>query len=453
MNDNLRRLLLAVCATAGTAWSQNFVYPMNPPYIAVAGPNKPGCGTLPSRATLICYLPATIRAAYNFDTTFEGVPLAGNGQTIAIVEAFGSPTLVPTGSPNYSTSDLAKFDAEFAIQDPPSLSIVCPQGCPVFNPHDTKHNELGWALETMLDVEYAHAMAPGANILVVVATTSTADAINAAIASALSSGANILFQSFGEPEYLIHPSSAEVAAAHANYEQAQINGITVLAAAGDLGAANGNTHANASFPASDPLVLAVGGTEGLPYPGGLSPNGVVYGGEQVWNEDDKKDGIVWATGGSPSLLFPLPPFQTGLNLTSRTIPDVSFNAALNGGVVVYTTALGGGWYVMGGTGAAVSQWAGVIAMVNEASILKGFNPLGYINPAIYSLAQGKTANRDFHDITVGDNVFGSPVSTQLLTGSSVGFLAKPGYDAASGWGTPNVANFVVDLVNAVDQVP
>jgi subtilase family serine protease len=223
---------------------------------------------------------------------------------------------------------------------------------------------------------------------------------------------------------------------HRNYIEAVKQKITVLASTGDFGGSNGATIANAAFPASDPLNLAVGGTEGLPYPTGLSVSGV-YGAEQVWNENDPADGLVGATGGSPSLLFPVPAFQSGLNLTSRTIPDVSYNAAFNGGVIV---VLGGSHGVVGGTSAGAPQWAAIIALANQYSAAHGHGPLGYINPAVYALAESSAYATDFHDITVGDNMLGDVLP---------GFNAATGYDPATGWGTPNVSNLIPDLVNTV----
>jgi kumamolisin len=171
--------------------------------------------------------------------------------------------------------------------------------------------------------------------------------------------------------------------------------------------------ANASFPSSDPLVLAVGGTEGNPYPalgtGGLScaanttcsaglatfngpctsTNGFLvspctpfgYGGEQVWNEPDFAPGST--TGGAPSLLFGVPSYQDGLGLSSRTTPDVSYNAAINGGVLVANSALLGepAFFIVGGTSAASPQWAAIVALANQSA----GQSLGFLNPAIYKL--------------------------------------------------------------------
>jgi subtilase family serine protease len=369
-----------------------------------------------------------------------------------IVDAFGSPTI---------QNDLDLFDHLFGIPAPPSFTILCdPAGCPATpvtaNP---KHGEVGWAIETSLDVEYAHAMAPGANIVLVVASTSSGNAINSAETRAIKLyPGSIMSQSFGIPEILIRGNKGQILQAHRNYETAAAEGMTVLASSGDLGATNGFSTANPQFPSSDPLVTAVGGTQGLPYipigtndscpmgqicssglatfegpcvlgrtvPPDCTPVG--YGGEQVWNEPV----FGAATGGAPSLLFGVPGYQDGLGLTARATPDISYNAALNGGVLVVTSALGPPvLFIVGGTSAGSPQWASIFALVNQCRANHGLGPRGFANPTIYSLA-----GAGFHDITVGNN---------KLVGTPVGFSAKTGWDDATGWGTPNVADLVSGL--------
>jgi subtilase family serine protease len=353
-------LLLGLAAIAAAQPGSDFTYPKRPLYVQASPDTKVPSG-LPlckssSLGSIVCYSPAFVKTAYNFPNNLDGT-----GQTIVIVDAFGSPTIA---------SDLALFDTVFSLPAPPSFTILCdPAGCPTFNSRNTFHDEVGWVVETSLDVEYAHAMAPGANIVLVVASTSSGNAINTAEARAIKLyPGSIMSQSFGIPEIFVRGNNAQILQAHRNYQASAAKHITVLASAGDFGATNGFSIANASFPASDPLVTAVGGTEGLPYIGtgtlqpcpsgqtcneGLAtilgpcvlgrtvlPNctPVGYGGEQVWNEPQ----FGAATGGAPSLLFTtVPNYQSGLGLTARTTPDVSYNAAVDGGVLVVISALTG----------------------------------------------------------------------------------------------------------------
>jgi len=387
-------------------------------------------------AGLVCYTPQFIRSAYNFPSTLNGA-----GQTIVIVDAYGSPTI---------GKDLALFDEVFGIPPPPSFTIICPPGgCPsiTFNPRNP-HGVFGWTLETSLDVEYAHAMAPGANIVLDVASSSSGNAINVAEARVIPMfpGA-IMSQSFGIPEYLIHNNNVQLLQAEKNYEEAYNLGWTVFASAGDSGATNGISIPNANFPASDPFVTSVGGTMGNPYPQGLAalscpstgssctPSG--YGGEQVWNEP----AFDAAGGGAPSLIFSTPSYQQPLGLHNRATPDVSYNAAVNGGVLVVWSAClacigatGPVFFIVGGTSAGSPQWAAIAALADQ----EAGHPLGFLNPTIYEIGQSSHYASDFHDITVGNN---------MLVGTPVGFQAKTGWDDASGWGTPNVANLVQDLVS------
>jgi len=440
-----------------SAPQDDFTYPKDPPRVevspeAVIPTGLPYCRTR-TGLVLTCYSPSFIRTAYNFPTNLDG-----SGQTILIVDAFGSPTI---------QHDLAVFDATFRIPEPPSFVVLCPAGCPTFNARNPSHDEIGWSIETSLDVEWAHAMAPGANIVLVVAPTSSGNAINTVEAAAIALfPGSIMSQSFGIPEIVVHNNNAQIMQAHANYLAAREAQITVLASAGDFGATNGFATANALFPSSDPLVTAVGGTEGNPYvfsPTGTPPlscaagvtcsTGLVtftgpcssttpalvapctpagYGGEQVWNEIPPITTTGVATGGAPSLLFSAPSYQAALGLSRRNTPDVAYNAAINGGVLIFYSALGRTLrFIVGGTSAGSPQWAAIIALANQAKLAA----LGQANPALYQLG---TCAGDFHDITLGNN---------KLAGSSVGSTATAGWDGASGFGTPNVTKLVHDLAN------
>jgi subtilase family serine protease len=419
-----------------------------------------------SLGSIVCYSPKFIKKAYEFPSTST---LDGSGQTIVIVDAFGSPTIA---------NDLALFDARFGIPAPPSFTIFCgnsptpldPTTCPNVNINvNPKHDEFGWTIETSLDVEYAHAMAPGANIVLDVASTSSGNSINDAETAAIAAYPGAIFsQSFGIPEIFLHANNGQVIQAQANYANGVSKGDTFFASAGDTGADFGFGVAMANFPGSDLHNTGVTGTQGLPYnatgtltacltttpfscTSGLSsyhgpcvigsrfsqlscvPDG--YGGEQVWNEP--RFGA--ATGGAPSLLFGVPSYQAGLGLSARG-PDVAYNAAVNGGVLVQYGGFGFPvLFIVGGTSAGSPQWAGITALANQARAIAGKGPIGDLNPTLYSIFHSARYATDFHDITVGND---------QLVGSSVGFSAGTGYDLASGIGSPIVDQLIVDLVAA-----
>jgi len=434
---------------AASASAQSLTFVADPPRVFVqpAGVSPlgiPKCATddptVPTNGIIFCYTPAYIWSAYNILPVLVGGNL-GQGQTIVIVDAFGSPT---------AAQDLQTFHATFFGGLPaPDFEVVCPMGCPAFNPRNMPQDQFGWSIETSLDVQWAHAIAPLAKIKLIVAPDPHGNSINNAVAYAVAHyPGSILSQSFGTAEAGIHGNNSQVRQAHQNYVAAVQQRITVLASSGDLGATNGSFPiANASFPASDPNVTAVGGTQGLPLgnlvtlAGSCTPPATTactptgYGAEQVWNE-------AWlqiAGGGALSALFGTPDYQAGLGVNSRAVPDVAYNAAVDGGVLVFYSALGpdaAGFYVVGGTSAGSPQWAGIFALANTARAGSSKAPLGFANPSLYAIAKGPNHALNFHDITVGDNV---------LDGTTVGFPATAGYDLATGWGTPNVANLVATL--------
>jgi len=424
-----------------------------------------------SLGNIVCYTPSFIKKAYEYPST---ATLDGSGQTIVIVDAFGSSTI---------SSDLALFDSVFGISAPPSFTIFCGNSptpfdistCPTvnLNANNLHHDQAGWAVETSLDVEYAHAMAPGANIVLDVASTSFGNAINSAETAAIAAFPGAIFsQSFGIPEALLNGNAGQVNQAETNYANGVAVGDTFFASAGDFGATQGTlSTSQASYPASSPENTGVTGTQGSPYnatgtlqpcptstpfscTSGLSayhgpcvlgrtipPNCIPdgYEGEQVWNENF--DGVTAATGGAPSLLFGAPSYQTGLGLTARG-PDVDYNAAVDGGVLVVNTSVLGFsvLFIVGGTSAGSPQWAGIAALVNEARANASKGPIGgNLNTALYSIYHSARYASDFRDITVGND---------QLAGTTLGYSAGPGYDLASGIGSPIVDQLIVDLTAA-----
>ena len=407
-----------------------------------------------------CYGPSAIRAAYGL-TGLIKAGFNGAGRTIVILDAFGSPTAL---------EDLRAFDAAFGLPDPPSFTIVTMPGTPTFD--ETDGNQVGWAQEVSLDVQWAHAIAPGANIVLVAAASNSDDDLVAGLNYAINNRlGDVISMSFGEPEVFL--TDAEGQRVLANWERAfrraREHRITLFVSSGDQGSTNTADDAgkvfpfrNVSYPASSPRVTAVGGTNlFFGKDGHADPNGT-YLGETVWN--DEPQGIAAAGGGGVSAIFSRPGYQSELPRSvrrslskKRGVPDVAYNAGVVGGVVVHLGFAGmNGFFIFGGTSAGAPQWAGVIADINQAL----GRPMGFINNKLYKLGQDGLREREeherggrggraslFHDITVGDNGFCYFTVPSGEFACVPGFSATPGWDLATGWGTPNFGT----LVNLFNQ--
>ena len=420
-------LVLAIASFSLTLLNaQSFNYDTNPPHrYAFSKFVNPAAFPSPSQcvasAGLACYTPALIRKAYNVPATATGA-----GQTIVIVDAYGSPTV---------RQDLQTFDQEFGLPDP-QLNIIYPGGAPVFNPLQ-HHNEVSWASETNLDVQWAHAIAPAATIDLVIAANNGGNVLNNAVRYAVDHHlGNVISLSWGAAEGAIKGggNNTQVMQAHQIFQAAQAAGITVLAAAGDWGAANFYSFANALYPASDPLVTGVGGTNLF-----MDDSGN-YQSEYTWNDSNPNlcpfgcaYGVFGATGGAPSKLFAAPSFQAALGNNTRSTADVGYNASVYTAVMVYigffSNPSDNGFYFFGGTSEGAPQWAAITALANQ----RAGHSLGYLNPSLYAIA-AKSYASNFHDITIGDNSWDGP-----------GFSAGSGYDFPTGLGTPNVSSLIGSL--------
>jgi subtilase family serine protease len=393
---------------------------------------------------LFCYGPEAIRKAYGLDALIAA-GYTGVGQTIVIIDAFGSPTVA---------EDLATFDATFGLPAPPSFTVIRMPGSTPFD--YTDGNQLGWAEETSLDVQWAHAIAPGAKIVLVTAVDNSDSAIldaqNYAIDHKLGF---IISESFGESELALLQDGAEGKAVlddnEKSYKRAGNRDISVLVSSGDDGSSGTDLNGDvqpfpvANYPASSPNVTSVGGTNlFFGTATNADPNGT-YQGEAVWN-----DGF-GAGGGGVSGYFARPDWQEDVvlkgspkRLKSRGYPDVAYNAGVEGGVLVFLgfldTAFGpgnNGFYIFGGTSAGAPQWSGVVAIANQ----KAREPLGFLNERIYGMGKKGLLGTLMHDVTVGTN---------SLAGSGIpGYSATPGFDLATGWGTPN-SGFIQSLIKFDD---
>jgi subtilase family serine protease len=395
-----------------------------------------------------CYEPAQIRQAYDLPALYaKGV--TGKGTTIVIVDSFGSPTIA---------HDLTAFDQTFGLSAPPSFKVIRPAGpVPRYNPANS--DMVGWAGETTLDVEYAHTVAPGANILLVETPVSETEGTHGfpqivtaeqyVLAHHLG---DVISQSFSATEETF-PNAIAVSTLRAAYLAADKDDVTVLAASGDSGAADVGLdqttyylHPVTSWPDSDPLVTGVGGTQ-LHFNAAGKPTA-----PSVWNDTYNKitnefaDGNSGpnplAGGGGLSIYFPRPAYQNGVkNVVGnhRGVPDISMSASCNGSVDIYSSYGGApsGWSPSCGTSEATPLFAGIVALADQVA----GHSLGLINPALYQLsARGAPG---IVQVTSGNNSVSFSQDGRAYT--ITGFAARHGYSLAAGVGTVNALYFVPEL--------
>ncbi len=327
--------------------------------------------------------PICVRTAYGF----TGVSADGSGVTIAIVDAFGDPSLL---------TDLSNFDGKYGLSAP-SLTVI----------GSSPRRNSGWALETALDVEWAHAIAPGAAIrLYIGADNSFANLLNAINSAITDNKATVISMSFGADEGSFS-SSGFLSSYESAFSQAVSEGITPVAASGDTGGV-------VIYPSSSTSVVAVGGTTLT-----LDSSTGAYISESAWS----------SSGGGSSTLFSEPSYQLGvpaITNNQRGTPDVAYDADPATGFDVFCSFCGGEFQV-GGTSAGAPQWAALVALTVQTH--SGAR-LGLANNPIYTIGKGSTYATNFHDIT---------------TGTSGSFTAGTGWDFTTGWGSPQANTLVPSL--------
>jgi subtilase family serine protease len=374
--------------------------------------------------------PQQLRAAYQLPSvpTSAG-PLTGAGQTIVIVDSFGSPTIA---------KDLQTFDHYFGLPDPPSFKVIQPAG-KVSKFHGSNSNRVGWAWETTLDVEWSHVMAPGASIVMVATPTSENEGttgfpqiVTAEKYVLRHKLGQVISQSFAATEQTF-PSQAALRQLRSAYQLAAKDHVTVLAATGDEGATSYRynmkdlyTTRAVSWPATDPLVTAVGGTQL-----DLRASGARRTPDVAWSD----------SGGGRSIVFGRPSYQYSVRKITgsrRGVPDISMDASCGSAVSVYGSFGGaGGWNTICGTSLATPLFAGIVALADQFA----HHSLGLINPAIYQIAIRH--QRGIVDIRKGNNTH--TFDQNFKTYTVRGFAARRGYDLVSGVGTVNAAYFVPEL--------
>jgi subtilase family serine protease len=395
-----------------------------------------------------CYEPDQIRQAYDLPALYA-MGINGKGTTIVIVDSFGSPTI---------RGDLGVFDKAFGLPAPPSFTIIQPAGKdPAYDAGNS--TMVGWAGETTLDVEYAHVIAPDARLLLVETPVAETEGVQGFPQIVTAEEyvlkhhlGDVISQSFSATEETF-PDAAAVYALRSAYMLAEKDKVTVLAASGDSGAVDMKTNETTyyasrvtSWPDSDPLVTAVGGTQ-LHFNAEGDPTAPT-----VWNDTYNKAANEFAdgnpgpnplaSGGGLSIYFSRPSYQNGVRGivgSRRGVPDISMSAACDGSVDTYGTFGGqaAGWTPTCGTSEATPLFAGIVALADQMA----GHSLGLINPALYTLAAEGAAG--IVPVTSGSNTvsFTQGGSTHLVRG----FTARKGYDLATGIGTVNAAFFVPEL--------
>lgn len=409
------------------------------------------CQTNRGPQFIVCYSPQQIRQAYHTDMLLNA-GITGKGRTIVIVDAFQDP---------FIQQELASFDSIFGLPTP-IFNQIAPDGLTPFDP--TNASQTGFAGEIALDVQWAHAIAPAAKITLVLAKTNhNADLISATRFAVEHNLGDVISQSFGENESCVTP--ALVKEEHNVFAEATRKHITLLASSGDEGASQRTcdglswTQA-ASWPASDPLVTAVGATELFAAPDCNAafpcptphPTPGTYNHEVALNEPAGQfTAGNFSTGGGFSVVFKRPEFQEGIRAIPaghRGVPDISYSGSINHGVLVACGTCAGGanpaFFIFGGTSVGSPNWAGIVALADQ---LAGHR-LGFINSALYRIGDSHGFSAaTFHDITVGNNSVQEPNSNGMLV-SVTGFNATRGWDPTTGFGTPKV-NVIVPLLVAL----
>ena len=347
-----------------------------------------GATPIVTNATPHGYTPAQVRA-------YLGLSGDGSGQTIALVDAYDHPTIV---------DDVNKFSTTFG------LPLVC--GTPgatasnCFNftkatPQGKTRSDAGWALEIALDVEWAHAVAPKASILLVEAKSNAFNNLFAAIDYAAQSGAAVISNSWGATEF--------------NGEASWDAHCTLTSAV--CTASSGDAGNPGLYPAYNPSVIAVGGTTlGLDAVGGVT-------GEAAWS----------GSGGGVSKYESKPTYQTSYKASTfpfskRVIPDVSYDADPGTGFAVYDSVPyqnQTGWFQLGGTSAGAPQWAAIIAVTDQLRGAAGKSRLTSATFQMSAAAYAQPASSARFDVGVGSNGTCGDVCS-----------AAVGFDAVTGLGSP-----------------
>jgi len=440
-------LLLSVVLAAGCTGSSGTTARGAAPSQASAGAAVAGAASSCLSYQGACYAPYLFRVEYGIQPLLDR-GIDGRGETVTVLDA-GPPLPPASACPPPCTivngpvtsdirQDLAAFDSEFRL--PAARIEVVTSLAGSASPWQVSDQEAG-------DVEIAHAVAPAATLRLVLLPSNAMDSAATATADMIAglrlavSATDVASIGFGLGEHFF--TTAQAAQMHSILLGAEAHHVTVVAGSGDNGGFSdawwfGTAVREVSLPASDPLVLAAGGTT---FTGNLSAG--AYVSETAWNAQNPGSfsETLGASGGGFSHLYARPAYQDGVPRIGamRGVPDVAGDAGYNGGwAAVLSTGGKASISAYSGTGAAAALWAGLIALADQYA----GHDLGFVNPAIYRIARSPSSHQAFHDITTGSNI-----QTLAYPAGTAGYQAGPGWDPVTGWGTPD-AQVLVPLLAA-----
>jgi subtilase family serine protease len=411
------RMLLSVSLPAGWVAHPADYRPAITPYIP-----PPTTGSNVPQGVLS---PQQISGAYGLGgiTFTGGITGDGTGQTIAIVAAYDDPN---------AATDLTAFDQQYNLPDPPIFQKLNDQGLtgplPGTDPAGKAAAAGNWSEEESIDIEWTHAMAPGANILLFEASDDAGDLFNTVARAAATTGVSVVVCGWSGDETANEATELDpVFTTPGNHQ-----GVTFVAASGDAGGyAIGTNTYDPQYPATSPNVVAVGSTT-------LTTHGNNYGTEIAWGSGTDSS-LFGGSGGGISNYETQPAWQSflasGFSTTNRTYPDVAMVGDYNTGVSIYDsydygTATPWASQPVGGTSLSAELFAGVVAIADQGRVVNGLGTLNGATetlPRLYNLPAA-----DFHDITAGTS----------------GYAAGTSYDLATGRGSPVGNLLVTDLASA-----
>ncbi len=407
-------------------------------------PPAPATGNCVAAAT--CYTPRQLEAAYGILPLLQH-GIDGRGETVVLPELAEPQFPLPTSN---IRRDLARFDQLFHL--PAARVRVVSTLAPSASPRLANGEEV-------LDTEMVHAIAPRAAIVELMVKGTSLDNTPNAVAAFVSAlrlgtslGAVISISAAGQTGGEHCDTPAEVANLHEALRHASDHHVTVVAASGDIGAVGepcqlfkgltGGTFSpvkEANLPASDPLVLAVGGTA-------LTASHTTghYMNERAWGLPCGDPGSHFqASGGGFSHLHARPSYQDHIPRAGvrRGVPDVAADACPETGFPIVTADDAGGYTISahGGTSASAPLWAGVIALADQYA----GRQLGFVNAALYRIGRSHLYGKAFHDVTAGNNSVRFPPKTIS------GYRAARGWDPVTGWGSPNARVLIPLLAREV----